>query len=118
MEKVTVTQLTVGSTVTNGPHFLVLLITKTYPIGHETMDKYQGFKNKADTDAVDKYFENLVETFKDVNPENIVNYEESNLIKDPSATKFLFKRGTRYPEKNNEFYRVMCFNNVSWNCNR
>ena len=56
-------------------------------------------RSKVDCNAVSKYFQNLSETLKDVDPAQIVNYDETNLSDDPGAVKFLFKRGTRYPER-------------------
>ena len=48
---------------------------------------------------VKDYFVNLENTIKDVAPENIVNYDETNLTDDPGRQKSIFRRGTKYPER-------------------
>lgn len=48
---------------------------------------------------INQYFDNLEEAIKDVDPENIINYDETNFSDNPGITKCLFKRGTKYPEK-------------------
>lgn len=40
-----------------------------------------------------KYFENLESTIKDIPPENIFNYDETNFTDDPGSRKLIFKRG-------------------------
>ena len=46
-----------------------------------------------------EYFSKLKETLKDVLPENIMNYDETNLADDPGMKKCVFKRGVKYPER-------------------
>ena len=50
-------------------------------------------------DDVTVYFDNLTATLRDVQPENIINYDETNLSDDPGKPKCIFKRGTKYPER-------------------
>lgn len=45
------------------------------------------------------YFENLKQTLEGVEPEWIMNYDETNLSDDPGSTKCIFSRGTKYPER-------------------
>lgn len=40
-----------------------------------------------------KYFENLENTIKNVPPENIFNYDETNFTDDPGSRKLIFRRG-------------------------
>ena len=39
----------------------------------------------------EKYFESLKEVLNGVSPENILNYDESNLSDDPGQKKLIFK---------------------------
>uniref|UniRef100_A0A1Y1KZ51 DDE-1 domain-containing protein n=2 Tax=Photinus pyralis TaxID=7054 RepID=A0A1Y1KZ51_PHOPY len=39
------------------------------------------------------------ETLQDVPPQNILNYDETNLSDNPGTTKCIFFRGTKYPER-------------------
>lgn len=45
------------------------------------------------------YFENLSTTLKDIPPENIANFDETNLSDDPGSSKCIFRRGVKYPER-------------------
>lgn len=46
-----------------------------------------------------KYFNNLEQTLEGVPPQNIINFDETNLSDDPGRIKCLFKRGVKYPER-------------------
>jgi hypothetical protein len=48
---------------------------------------------------IDDYFMNLEVTLSGVPPENIINYDETNLSDDPGAKKCVFRRSTKYPER-------------------
>lgn len=50
-------------------------------------------------DDLKKYFKNLETSLKDVPPQNILNFDETNLADDPGQSKCLFKRGVKYPER-------------------
>jgi len=56
-------------------------------------------RSKVDSEMVNKFFDDIAITLKDVEASNIVNYDETNLSDDPGVGKFLFKRGTCYPER-------------------
>lgn len=46
-----------------------------------------------------EYFERLENELKDVPPQNIINYDETNLRDDPGRKKVIVKRGCKYPER-------------------
>ncbi|KAJ8911226.1 hypothetical protein NQ315_014938 [Exocentrus adspersus] len=48
---------------------------------------------------VEEYFENLSRSLVNVPPQNILNFDESNLTDDPGAKKCIFRRGIKYPER-------------------
>lgn len=50
-------------------------------------------------DTIRSYFNNLEKTLKDVPPENIINYDETNLSDDPGRKKVIVRRGCKYPER-------------------
>lgn len=52
-----------------------------------------------DPKQVETYFRNLKESLHDVPPENILNYDETNLSNEPGVKKCLFRRGVKYPER-------------------
>lgn len=47
----------------------------------------------------ENYFSNLERTVLDVPPQNILNYDETNLSDNPGSTKCIFKRKVKYPER-------------------
>lgn len=49
--------------------------------------------------TINEYFDNLEKSLDGVPPENIVNYDETNLTDDPGRKKVIFKRGVKYPER-------------------
>lgn len=52
-----------------------------------------------DNDILNKYFDELQKTLKDVDPSLIVNYDETNITDDPQRKKVLVKRNCRHPER-------------------
>ncbi|CAH1732694.1 unnamed protein product [Aphis gossypii] len=48
---------------------------------------------------ITEYFDNLQGVLVDIPPQNIFNYDESNLQDDPGKKKLIFARGTKYPER-------------------
>lgn len=50
-------------------------------------------------DTINEYFGELEESLKEIDPKNIVNYDETNLSDDPGRKKIIVKRGTKYPER-------------------
>ena len=40
-----------------------------------------------------KYFDNLTEEFKDVPPQNLFNYDETNITDDPGSKTVIVRRG-------------------------
>ena len=46
-----------------------------------------------------KYFDTLKDVLDGVPPENILNYDETNLSDDPGQERLIFKRGKKYPER-------------------
>lgn len=46
-----------------------------------------------------QYFDNLKQTLEGVEPQWILNYDETNLSDDPGSTRCIFSRGTKYPER-------------------
>uniref|UniRef100_A0A8D8XY63 DDE-1 domain-containing protein n=2 Tax=Cacopsylla melanoneura TaxID=428564 RepID=A0A8D8XY63_9HEMI len=44
-----------------------------------------------------EYADNLSQSLENVPPENIFNYDETNLTDDPGSKRCVVKRGTKYP---------------------
>ena len=50
-------------------------------------------------ETVEDFFNNYTQVAYDIPPENIFNYDETNLRDEPKAVKALFRRGIKYAEK-------------------
>jgi len=50
------------------------------------------------TSVLNEYFDNLNEVLKDVPPDNIFNYDETNFVDDPGKKLVVVRRGTKHPE--------------------
>lgn len=50
-------------------------------------------------ETLTEYFERLEVELKDVPPQNILNYDETNMRDDPGKKKVIVKRGCKYPER-------------------
>jgi len=50
-------------------------------------------------EVVGSYFQELEKSMDGVSPQNVINYDETNLSDDPGRSKLIFKRGSRYPER-------------------
>lgn len=50
-------------------------------------------------EIIEDYFNNLQETLQNVVPQNVFNYDETNVSDDPGKIKALFRKGVKYPER-------------------
>lgn len=50
-------------------------------------------------EILQQYFDNLKTTLDGIPPQNIYNYDETNLQDDPGKKFMIFKRGTKYPTR-------------------
>ena len=57
-------------------------------------------------DFVSRYFDNVKVIIEDVQSENIVNYDETNITDDPGCKKAVFERGVKYPEHIRNYTRT------------
>lgn len=54
---------------------------------------------EVEPDELNKYFNNLSTTLEGIPPQNILNYDETNLSDEPGQKKCVFRRGVKYPER-------------------
>lgn len=50
------------------------------------------------TSILNEYFDNLNEVLKNIPPDNIFNYDETNFVDDPGKKLVVVRRGTKHPE--------------------
>ena len=56
------------------------------------------FRAEVEPDGLNKNFNNLKTALASVPPDNILNYDETNLSYGPGRKKCVFRRGVKYPE--------------------
>lgn len=54
---------------------------------------------KVTPEVIDEFFSHYTKSVEGVSPDNIINYDETNLTDDPGCKKYVFKRGQKYPER-------------------
>lgn len=54
---------------------------------------------KVSPEIIEEYCSNLKTTLEGVPPQNIWNYDETNLTDDPGSKKVICRRGSKYPER-------------------
>ena len=67
-----------------------------------TLRKCQNIKRtraEVSPDEMKTFYENLQKTLKDVPPQNILNYDETNFSDNVGSKKCIFRRGVKYPER-------------------
>lgn len=52
-----------------------------------------------DEKAITEYIQNVKKLVEDLPPENVYNYDETNMSDDPGRKKIICRRGTKYPER-------------------
>lgn len=52
-----------------------------------------------DEEVINLFFSNLEKELNGVPPDNVWNYDETNLVDDPGSQKVITRRGTKYPEQ-------------------
>jgi len=56
-------------------------------------------RTQVSRETINSYFNNLEKSLDNVLPENIINYDETNLSDDPGRVKIITKRGCKYLER-------------------
>ena len=74
-----------------------------YEIARRTCQNIKRSCAGVNAEQIKQYFNHLEQTLKDgdqqVPPQNIFNYDETNLNDDPGVEKCIFKRGVKYAER-------------------
>lgn len=47
-------------------------------------------------EIVEEYFRNVADIIRDIPPQNVVNYDETNFVDDPGAVKVVMKKGSKH----------------------
>ena len=66
-------------------------------------------RSQVSPEIIEKYFNNLAQTIDGVPPQNIMNYDETNLSDDPVKKECLFRREVKYPERIMNTVMLTCF---------
>lgn len=64
-----------------------------------TVSNYSRKRASLSSTVINEYFDHLEHTLSGVPPENIFNYDETNLSDNPGKKKALVRRGSKYPQR-------------------
>ena len=64
-----------------------------------TTDDVKAARAEVNHEVINNYFDNLEEWIKDIPPENIFNYDETNMNDDPDAKLVITQRGKKQIER-------------------
>lgn len=64
-----------------------------------TCQNIKGVRAQTTEEAIEEYFDRLAESVDGIPPENLLNYDETNVSDEPGRKKCIFKRGTKYPDR-------------------
>lgn len=68
-------------------------------ISHRYAANISSDRAALDSEAIDTFFNNYEKTIENIEPDCIINYDETNLTDDPGSKKYIYKRGCKYPER-------------------
>lgn len=82
-----------------GPEWVRLYLKRHPVLTQRFAANIKSVRAAISIDVINTYFDNLERELEGVPPENIWNYDESNLSDDPGNKKVITKRGCKYPER-------------------
>ena len=62
------------------------------------MSEHQFFQASVSPEIVEKFFVNFAQNVERVPPQNMLNYDETNLSDYPGRKKVIMKKGKKYPK--------------------
>ena len=66
---------------------------KRHNLTKRITDNVKAARAEVNHEVINNYFDNLEEWIKDIPPENIYNYDETNITDDPGAKLVITQRG-------------------------
>lgn len=81
-----------------GKDWLASLLSRHQSLSRRLANNIKRVRAQVSEDVVSNCIENIDKELESVPPENIFNYDESNLCDDPGKKTILCRRGTKYPE--------------------
>ena len=66
---------------------------------HRMCQKISPSRASVSPAIVESFFSHYAQSIEGVPPENLLNFDETNLFDDPGRKKVLMKKGTKYPER-------------------
>ena len=80
-----------------GREFMMSFI-KRQNLGYRLTQNIKKKRAAINEETINRYFDNLEESLRNVPAQNIMNYDESCLTDDPGRKKCITRRGMKYPE--------------------
>jgi hypothetical protein len=82
-----------------GPDFMIGFMNRHPELSVRTANLIKRGRAALSHQEVNEFFDRVEKELEGVPPENIWNYDETNLTDDPGAKKAIFKRGVKYAEQ-------------------
>ncbi|CAK1594188.1 unnamed protein product [Parnassius mnemosyne] len=81
-----------------GKDWLASFLSRHQSLSRRLANNIKRVRAQVSEDVISNFIENIDKELESVPPENIFNYDESNLCDDPGKKTILCRRGTKYPE--------------------
>lgn len=66
--------------------------------------------------SINSYFDEIENSLKDIDPDLIVNYDETNITDDPGKSRVIVRRGMKHAHKTMDSSKSSQSSNVRWKC--
>ena len=82
---------------------------KRHNLTQRIADNVKSVRVEVNEKIIQEYFDNLEESLRGIEPQNIFNYDETNLTDDPGAKKVITKRGRKRVERKIDSSNIVSF---------
>ncbi|CAG5044062.1 unnamed protein product [Parnassius apollo] len=91
-----------------GKDWLASFLSRHQYLSRRLANNIKRVRAQVSEDVISNFIENIDKELESVPPENIFNYDKSNLCDDPGKKTILCRRGTKYPETTVNTTKVNC----------
>ncbi|KAJ4428579.1 hypothetical protein ANN_24623 [Periplaneta americana] len=82
-----------------GTNYAKSLLKRHLEVSVRMSENIKRVRSAINDTVVNQYFDNLEMSVKEVPPQNIVNYDETNFTDDPGNETVIVRRGCKHPER-------------------
>lgn len=81
-----------------GRDWIRSFLTRHRTLSNRLANNIKRVRAQVSEEVITEFIENISGELENVSPENIYNYDETNISDDPGRKKIICRRGTKYPE--------------------